>query len=294
MPASDDHRLSLQPSSLSRCQSASDSNSAVPKHPRVSLSMIFGTKMRNTTTPLPRCRCILREAGPNLWCRRTSCFSDSPGKGASKEKQNTLPPFHVLRDTRYTSPPDITDESKVQPDRPQPNTLFLAGVRQAPSYTSANLRSATESLRGRLTFSLFRPRRRLNVAYAFVPDLGRERQESLSATRLLALGPLTLSLHTPQRLDRLGQGVHHHTGGSRVGTHGREGGELELLPHEDRRDDEVAVLESTTHGVGHEVNEAQAPEGHFVCRFGVAVFSTMAYSTSLVGNRLVCSYVRGG
>lgn len=61
-----------------------------------------------------------------------------------------------------------------------------------------------------------------------------------------------------------GQTVQLHPHDSDVGTHGRAG--CGRGPkHEEARENQEDALERTTHGVGHGVHAAQAPEGRFIC-----------------------------
>lgn len=63
----------------------------------------------------------------------------------------------------------------------------------------------------------------------------------------------------------LGEAVQQHTGDGHEGPDCRERGELGL-EDDDRGGDEEHALEGVTHGVGHGVHDAQAPEGDFVWR----------------------------
>lgn len=78
------------------------------------------------------------------------------------------------------------------------------------------------------------------------------------------------------RAPLLGEAVQQHTGDGHEGTHGRQGGELGL-EDDDGGGDQEDALEGVTHGVGHGVHDAQAPEGHFVCK-RVTLVTMMAVS----------------
>lgn len=123
----------------------------------------------------------------------------------------------------------------------------------------------------------------------FYLEFGRQLPPSIGSTYAIFLPPCISEMSPPERLklpralspplplilvaqalmmpwlaSPPGQIVQQHTDDDHEETHGLEGGELEP-EHDDGGSDEEDSLEGVTHGVGHRVHAAQAPEGALRC-----------------------------